>query len=96
MCFNVYYQFNYSMVNSKLVNVKSVGESTTCETCGKIYSSKSNLTKHKRIHSGEKPYKCDICDKKCTQKGNLNKHMLVHSGKKDFQCHVCHKRFALK
>ncbi|KAF2347221.1 Zinc finger C2H2-type [Trinorchestia longiramus] len=54
----------------------------------------SNFNAHKRIHSGDKPFKCDRCDYKCSQSGRLMKHKRMHSGVKPYLCQTCGKFFA--
>ena len=51
--------------------------------------------KHKRVDSGEKPYKCDYngCDKSFKQKSHLTVHKRTHSGEKPFKCNKCKKGF---
>lgn len=43
----------------------------TCEYCGKIFKNCSNLTVHRRSHTGEKPYKCELCSYACAQVYNF-------------------------
>ena len=34
-----------------------------CEICGRIFMKNSNLTKHRTIHTDEKPFECWLCHK---------------------------------
>ena len=46
-----------------------------CEICGKGFSQKENVGRHKRsFHLGLRPYKCTACKKTFTQKWNMSKH----------------------
>ena len=64
-----------------------------CEECHKIFSKKSALEVHSRVHTGIKPYRCNICTKAFSICGNLKRHILIHTGERPYQCSHCPKTF---
>ncbi|XP_032943674.1 zinc finger protein 236 [Rhinolophus ferrumequinum] len=67
-----------------------------CSYCPKSFKKPSDLVRHVRIHTGEKPYKCDECGKSFTVKSTLDCHVKTHTGQKLFSCHVCSNTFSTK
>ena len=46
----------------------------SCDQCRKTFGHAGNLQRHKKLHSGIKPYKCDFCDLSFTQMAHLKNH----------------------
>ena len=59
-----------------------------CSYYSKLFTLKSDTIRHKRLHTGVKPFKCEVCDKTLNQKFSMKSHMLTHTGVKSFKCNV--------
>ena len=73
-----------------------------CGVCDRRFSCTSNLRRHERGHTGERPYTCSVCGKRFAHSTNRRRHESRHNNKKKrrttqerkFACMCCDYRAA--
>ncbi|XP_066272160.1 zinc finger and BTB domain-containing protein 17-like isoform X2 [Branchiostoma lanceolatum] len=70
--------------------------SFTCETCGKLFTSRSSYKQHMYGHRSGKRHTCKFCSKRFTYASHLQNHMSVHSVDRPHKCPQCPSSFKRK
>ena len=67
-----------------------------CNVCDKKFLKPSQLVRHMRVHTGERPFACLMCRKSFNQKNSLQIHMKKHTGERPHVCPYCQYAFTQK
>lgn len=76
------YRSLYSAVRRRTVKRLLFKKRFICPYCGKCFERSGHLERHKRIHTGERPYRCELCGKRFNQKCSLKEHLKIHRRRK--------------
>jgi len=61
----------------------------SCDLCNKRFDRKENLSRHVRIHTGDRRYVCNHCGKGYTDPSGLKKHVIAKHASDLYSCDVC-------
>ncbi|XP_041450736.1 oocyte zinc finger protein XlCOF6.1-like [Drosophila obscura] len=64
-----------------------------CPQCTRAFPEESNLKRHMRMHTEERPHKCSECSKSFIHKYKLERHVSTHSKDRPYKCSHCSKSY---
>ncbi|GMR41496.1 hypothetical protein PMAYCL1PPCAC_11691 [Pristionchus mayeri] len=80
----------------KIVQTMKRDEDLECPICTKSFHYPSDVQKHMRTHTGERPFVCPSCPATFTALCYVLDHRRVKHGEKPFECEQCKEKFAKK
>ena len=81
-----YYRNTYNPVRWRNIKSLMFKRGFACLYCGKNFSRRAHLERHKLIHTGEKPYGCELCGRRFNQKSSVKEHMKIHQKGRFHMC----------
>lgn len=67
-------------IDSTMIILQNGDIGYPCDGCEKVFPKRHLMTKHKKIHSTERPFKCHMCEKTFRRNDVLMVHIRSHTG----------------
>ncbi|XP_062448889.1 transcriptional repressor CTCF-like [Rhea pennata] len=75
------------------IKKKGVKKTFLCELCSYTCPRRSNLDRHMKSHTDERPHKCHLCGRAFRTVTLLRKHLNTHTGTRPHKCPDCDMAF---